>query len=571
MQNFNVDISSPGGPLVFYAMQADSLSRFFTLTITDNGEAWNPPSGALWSVRFGAPQMPSGWYDTITEVGGGTHPAIDVFGNVATVEIAEQALESPGKNTLCVLVTDSSGYQIASWPIIISIQAVPGLTAPEVTNYYNLLTAQVAQAFQNAQNAATSATAAANSAELSESWAVGGTGSRAGEDTNNSKYWAQQSQKAANNRVASFNGRTGAVMPKAGDYDAADVGALALTGGTVRGTTVFQNGIYAHQKATDGTPAKYLQIATITITASVVDVPIEFILVKRDYTESAKLSIKFEIAQTADPDLQSFTFSGYVPPSIYAFAMVKTAPGVWAVYASVLSTFDSFSVAFVNTDWVYLKNRATITLGGETTNSLPASAVYATFSNFASATRMLRTTRDVNTFPEHERVKWDETSSTTSHAPGVNGFYHILSGMGQDQNFASQFAVGMNVAALLHRYKASNVWSDWARVYTTAFKPSPSDIGALAKSSGLVLLDSGSETQVSIPAGAIGTKPTNVTIPFSTDGTPAFGYAEIEGMLVGWATTSCRIDGNNLVVTVASWFNTTSTCTINWKVFGFSN
>lgn len=223
MQNFNVDISAPGGPLVFYAMQADSLSRFFTLTITDSGEAWDPPDGALWSVRFGAPQMPSGWYDTIKDATDATHPAVNVatgVATVATVEIAEQALESPGQNILCVLVTDSSGYQIASWPIILSIQAVPGLTAPEVTTYYNLLTEQVAQVLQNAQAAAASAT-------LAESWAVGRTGTREGEDTNNSEYWAQQSQAAANSRVASFNGRTGAVMPQSGDYTANMVGALS--------------------------------------------------------------------------------------------------------------------------------------------------------------------------------------------------------------------------------------------------------------------------------------------------------------------------------------------------------
>lgn len=226
MQNFNVDISAPGGPLVFYAMQADSLSRFFTLTITDSGEAWDPPDGALWSVRFGAPKMPSGWYDTIKDATDATHPAVNVatgVATVATVEIAEHALESPGQNILCVLVTDSSGYQIASWQIILSIQAVPGLTAPEVTTYYNLLTGQVAQTLQNAQAAAASAT-------LAESWAVGRTGTREGEDTNNSEYWAQQSQDAANNRVASFNGRTGAVMPQSGDYTAEMVGALSTWG-----------------------------------------------------------------------------------------------------------------------------------------------------------------------------------------------------------------------------------------------------------------------------------------------------------------------------------------------------
>lgn len=200
MQNFNVDISSPGGPLVFYAMQADSLSRFFTLTITDNGAAWDPPSGALWSVRFGAPQMPSGWYDTIEDATQATHQAISVATGaqtVATVEIAEQALSSPGQNILCVLVTDSSGYQIASWPVILSIQAVPGLTAPEVTTYYNLLTGQLAQALANAQAAAASAT-------LSQSWAIGGTGTREGEDTNNAEYFAQQAQQVSQGAVGYY-------------------------------------------------------------------------------------------------------------------------------------------------------------------------------------------------------------------------------------------------------------------------------------------------------------------------------------------------------------------------------
>lgn len=55
-----------------------------------------------------------------------------------------------------------------------------------------------------ASNAQTSATAAANSAQdsedsalLSQSWAVGGTGSRPNEDSNNSRYWAGVAQAEA--------------------------------------------------------------------------------------------------------------------------------------------------------------------------------------------------------------------------------------------------------------------------------------------------------------------------------------------------------------------------------------
>lgn len=178
-------------------MQADSMSRFFAITVTDNGAAWTPPDGAAWTVRFGAPGMPAGWYDTITEPGGGTHPAIVVDENTATVEIAEQAVSTPGNNVLCVLVTDAQGYQIASWPFALNVQAVPGYEAPEATVYYNALTAQVAQVLANAQAAAASAT-------LAESWAVGGTGTREGENTNNAQYYAQQAQSIAGGQLGWF-------------------------------------------------------------------------------------------------------------------------------------------------------------------------------------------------------------------------------------------------------------------------------------------------------------------------------------------------------------------------------
>lgn len=190
MQQFNIDISQPRGPLVLYASQGDSLSRFFSVTVTDNGAAYEPPTGAIYTVRFGSPGMPAGWYDTITEGGGGTHPAVVVDGNTYTVEIAEQALGTPGENALVLIVSDATGYTLASWAFVLQVAAVPGYNAPEVDTYYNLLTEQVAQVLANAQAAAASAT-------LAESWAVGGTGTRPGEDTNNAEYWASEAQRVS--------------------------------------------------------------------------------------------------------------------------------------------------------------------------------------------------------------------------------------------------------------------------------------------------------------------------------------------------------------------------------------
>lgn len=79
----------------------------------------------------------------------------------------------------------------------------------------------------SAQSAGASAQSAQASSKLSESWAVGGTGTRTGEDTNNAKYWAMAAQGVAGGGVSSFNGRSGAVAPQAGDYTASMVGADA--------------------------------------------------------------------------------------------------------------------------------------------------------------------------------------------------------------------------------------------------------------------------------------------------------------------------------------------------------
>lgn len=82
------------------------------------------------------------------------------------------------------------------------------------------------QAAEAAQAAAeTAETGAEESATLSKSWAVGGTGTRPGEDTNNAEYWAGQAAAAAGGGVISFNGRTGTVLPQERDYDPHMVGA----------------------------------------------------------------------------------------------------------------------------------------------------------------------------------------------------------------------------------------------------------------------------------------------------------------------------------------------------------
>ena len=78
-------------------------------------------------------------------------------------------------------------------------------------------------------------------AKAAESWAVGGTGTREGENTNNAKYWCESAQAIAGGGVTSFNGRGGAVVPKAGDYTAEMVGADAAGTAETKAGTVQGN------------------------------------------------------------------------------------------------------------------------------------------------------------------------------------------------------------------------------------------------------------------------------------------------------------------------------------------
>lgn len=150
MQNFNVDISTSHIPQVLYVKHGDSLSRFFALTIADNGSPWEPPENAAYTIRFST-SAGTGWYDTIQLVGGTTRPAVSAAGNVLTCEVAEQA--TLGNGQLCVMVNDSTGYQLGMWNLNIIAEVVPGANSQEAESYYGVLAGQIAQALAAEQGA----------------------------------------------------------------------------------------------------------------------------------------------------------------------------------------------------------------------------------------------------------------------------------------------------------------------------------------------------------------------------------------------------------------------------------
>lgn len=150
MQNFSVDISTSHIPQTLFVKQGDSLSRFFALTIADNGSPWEPPENAAYTIRFST-SAGTGWYDTIQLVGGTTRPAVSAAGNVLTCEVAEQA--TLGNGQLCVIVNDATGYQLGMWNLNIIAEVVPGANSQEAESYYGVLAGQIAQALAAEQGA----------------------------------------------------------------------------------------------------------------------------------------------------------------------------------------------------------------------------------------------------------------------------------------------------------------------------------------------------------------------------------------------------------------------------------
>lgn len=204
---------SPSEPV--HLVQYDDALPMVAVALTSNGQPYTLPSGAAVNVRLA---KPDGHYvydpaygvsddgQTVyiavtvqmTAVSGKVSPIIEVVvnGTVAGTgffvldidpnPIPEDAIES----------TDE-------FKTIQQLAAEVTQAAKDVTDNLPAINAigenieAIKQAPQQAANAAASAT-------LSESWAVGGTGTRIGEDTDNAKYYARLAQQVSQDAVGYY-------------------------------------------------------------------------------------------------------------------------------------------------------------------------------------------------------------------------------------------------------------------------------------------------------------------------------------------------------------------------------
>lgn len=189
MQTIKLDLQRQSILTPLKAKQNDRYSRFFKLELWDNSTEFQLPEGAVFTLRYVVPSG-CGWYDAITEIDGKkTHSAFSVDGSSITIELAEAVLTKPGRGAVSLQIHTVAGYRIGSWNIPIEIEEDPCSDQNIVaSDYYNVLTAQVALTLQYRNAAEKAATAAAQSAENASNKAV---------DANNSAGAADTSAKAA--------------------------------------------------------------------------------------------------------------------------------------------------------------------------------------------------------------------------------------------------------------------------------------------------------------------------------------------------------------------------------------
>lgn len=136
--------------------------------------------------------IPSGTLADFVINGDSVTQMISVADKVATVAVPDALFEEAGAYMIYIRYREDDATQETEYMIMLTVleRAKPDdyddPTPAEQTLFQTVIDT-VEEGVQDAQDAAV----------LARSWAVGGTGTRAGEDYNNSKFWAEMAEQQA--------------------------------------------------------------------------------------------------------------------------------------------------------------------------------------------------------------------------------------------------------------------------------------------------------------------------------------------------------------------------------------
>ncbi len=176
-KNITLDLLETGSPVIIKAKQNDRNTRYISAHLYVDGLAYPVPNGTEIAFRYKKPDGTAGFYDALPD----NSPAITVSGNTVTVELVEQVLTVSGCVHCEINMYNAASEKLTTFTFEISVEESV-LTDAEIisSDYYNVLTAEIAKALQavtdateQAENAAQSAQDAADSAAMSKDWAAG--------------------------------------------------------------------------------------------------------------------------------------------------------------------------------------------------------------------------------------------------------------------------------------------------------------------------------------------------------------------------------------------------------------
>lgn len=194
-----VDLLDPGAPQIIHAVQDDSNSRKIAFSIYAGGAQWAVPDGTLVTVRYKKPDGTAGFYDTLPD---GSTPAATIDGNVVTVALVPQAFTVRGNVPVQIKLYDSAGTSIATFAVVMHVSDNVVSDAEIVSSdYYSVLTKQIADTLAAAEGIPGQVSAAQAAAEqaTSSASAAAGYATAAASSASTASTAAGQAQTAATN------------------------------------------------------------------------------------------------------------------------------------------------------------------------------------------------------------------------------------------------------------------------------------------------------------------------------------------------------------------------------------
>lgn len=246
---------------------------------------------------------------------------------------------------------------------------------------------------------------------------------------------------------------------------------LPLAGGTLTGITSFQAGTNVWNAIGTAGTAGYIKVATIEITNSYANTPIEISFSRRGDASITRLAIEFINTDSKDPDLNAFLATG----TTRACWMAKTKTSTWGLYIKKTENYDNIDVTSFYVP-KYSKNNISIAWTDEQVSAVPEGAIQALFgwnvnyANSANTAARLQTTCTINgtSFNGTSSITtscWgtarniyirDCTNSNTGTAVSVNGSTNAYLSMPSTARFTGSVGIGNGSGATLNFYTAAN-------------------------------------------------------------------------------------------------------------------